>query len=159
MQQCDPSYDSNDPAGKRATRKDHHMGRDKKDLVTTQDQANAVADPFIQQVGPDWLQDLVIERLISLEDGQGFEGDFVGEGPPVDLTDPVTGEVRPCRTWRFRMSDKVTIRLLDSARLSSELPRLAPDGTVRLRVARLGYKATSRGRRVTDYLVGVVVTK
>lgn len=115
--------------------------------------AATVATAYVEQFDASWLDGITIERIVPLQEGQGVRGIFLGRGPSVEVADPVTGEVRELGTWRIEVSPGVVIRLLDSARLRSDLAALAPQ--VKVRIMRLGSVDTKRGRRVTDYIVGV----
>jgi hypothetical protein len=123
------------------------------DLATLAERAADLSTAYVEQIDASWLKGVAIERIVPLADGQGIRGVFLGAGPPVEVSDPVTGEVRPLGTWRFQVAPDVVIRLLDSARLKSDLSAFHTDGSVRLRVMRLGQKKTNRGRNVTDYIV------
>lgn len=109
------------------------------------------ASDLVETIDQSWLDGVTVERTITLEEGQGIRGRFLGSGPPVELTDPVTGELKELGTWRIELRAGIVARLLDSARLRVEL-RSATLGR-RVRIARLGTLRTSKGRNVTDYLV------
>lgn len=125
------------------------------ELANMQTTTSELGAAFVQEIDASWLKGVDIERIVPLADGNGVRGIFLGEGGPVEVTDPDTGEIRALGTWRIRVQPQLVIRILDSARLRSDLAKLATDGTVRVRVMRLGVKNTSRGRRVTDYVTGV----
>jgi hypothetical protein len=110
------------------------------------------ATDIVEKVDRSWLDGVQLERLLTLADGQGIRGLFLGAGPLVEMTDPATGEVRPVGTWRFEVRPGIIVRLLGGARLDAEFKSMEA-GKVRVRVARIGQVSTRRGRRVTDYLI------
>lgn len=112
---------------------------------------------FVQTADATWFTGIKLERIVTLQDGQGIRGHFLGAGGPVDVSDPVTGEVKALGTWRILVAPNIVCRLLDSAQLRSEFANLRGDGTVRVRVIRVGVAKTGRGRNVTQYVVGTEV--
>lgn len=122
------------------------------ELAPTFDGSEVTA--FVKPVTGDWLQGVDIERVTPLEVGAGIEGVFLGKGGPVDVTDPATGEVRALDTWRIKVAPRIVLRLLDGARLKGEFTTKPVDGSVRVRVGKLGSVKTKRGMNVTDYFVG-----
>lgn len=116
---------------------------------------SAVAAPdyqqFVETVTADWLEGIKIERIVTLDNGQGVRGEFLGVGPTVEVSDPVTGEVRDLPTWRIEVKKDIVIRLLDSSQLGREFKTMTV-GT-RVRVIKLGQVDTRKGRRVNDFIV------
>jgi len=113
---------------------------------------------LVETMDASWMEGVQVERVVILEDGKGIKGKFLGEGPPCEVADPVTGDMRPLKTWRIEIKPNIVARLLGSARLNSEFscpsemeehPRLGQ----RVRVGRIGKVESKRGRQVTDYFV------
>jgi hypothetical protein len=109
---------------------------------------------FVEQVDASWLEGIKIERIVTLETGQGVRGLYQGIGPTVEVSDPVTGEVRELPTHRVEVKKDITIRLLESSQLKRELA-VIPIGT-NVRIIKLGQVETRKSRRVNDYIVAVV---
>lgn len=131
------------------------------DIKTLDELSDASTDVarYVEQFDASWLKGVQVEKIVPLADGQGVRGAFLGAGGPVEISDPLTGEVRPLGTWRVRVAASVVIRLLDSARLRSDLCNLPTDGSAHVRIMRVGSVDTKRGRRVTDYVVGVAIAE
>lgn len=108
---------------------------------------------FVEKVDPSWLEGIKIERIATLEPGDGIRGIFQGPGPTVEVSDPVTGETRDLGTWRIEVKPDVVCRLLTSSQLEREFRAIAVGR--RVRVIKLGQVATRKGRRVNDFVVGV----
>jgi hypothetical protein len=106
---------------------------------------------LVERYDQSWLEGIDIERIVSLEEGDGVRGIFRGSGPEIEITDTVTGEVKALGTWRIEVRPGIVVRLLDSAKLKREFPTI-PVGR-KVRVMRLGQINTRAGRRVTDYIV------
>jgi hypothetical protein len=120
--------------------------------VTAIEKAGDVSG-FVEQVDASWLEGVTVERVVTLEAGQGVRGVYLGPGAPVEVHDPVTGEVRELGTWRIEAREGIVLRLLDSAKLRREFPGIAVGS--RVRVMRGGQIRTGAGRNVTDYIVAV----
>lgn len=99
---------------------------------------------------------LIYERDVTLADGQGVEGIFLGEGSPASVTDAQTGEVRELRTWRIR-SGRYVARILGSAILDRRLADVRPGS--RVGVIRVGTIRGRSGRLITDWAVGAEETE
>jgi hypothetical protein len=109
---------------------------------------------FVETVDESWLEGIKIERIVTLDAGQGVRGAYLGIGPTVEVSDPVTGEVRDLPTHRVAVRDNVVVRLLESSQLKRELAVIKP-GT-QVRIIKLGQVDTRKGRRVNDYIVAPV---
>ena len=112
---------------------------------------------YVEQVDNSWLEGIKIERIVTLEAGQGVRGMYLGIGPTVEVTDPVTGEVRDLPTRRIEVKKDIVVRLLDTSQLKRELDA-TPVGT-RLRIIKLGQVDTRKGRRVNDFIVAPETTQ
>lgn len=63
----------------------------------------------------------VARQFLTLGEGQAIEGTLTGPGPMMDVKDP-DGEPRPCKTWNIDVGNGVTVGILGSHYLDSELP-------------------------------------
>lgn len=122
--------------------------------VAAMQESGDLAGVFVQEVDRSWFEGVTIERVVPMEDKMGVRGVFLGAGPPVEITDQATGEIRPLGTWRLQVAPLVVIRVLDSARLKSEFTGKKDDGSLRCRVMRMGSGKARSGKNFTDYVVG-----
>lgn len=105
---------------------------------------------LVEDITPASLVGVNIERVVTLDAGKMVRGLYLGTGPVVELTDPVTGEVRELQTHRIEVKPGVVARLIESHQLARELPPLKGQ---RVRVMKLGQVSTRKGRRVNDFIV------
>lgn len=105
---------------------------------------------LVEDITPASLVGVNIERVVTLDPGKMVRGLYLGLGPKVELTDPVTGEVRELDTHRIEVKPGVVARLIESHQLARELPPLQGK---RVRVMKLGQVSTRKGRRVNDFIV------
>ncbi len=90
-------------------------------------------------------------QALTLEEGQMIDGFLEGEGPPAEVTDQTTKEMKEVRTWVIRSHDgNARVSILTSAQLEKKLPPFI-GGPVK--IIRGKDLKTSNARRVTDYLV------
>lgn len=122
------------------------------DLQTMSDSPSLEVGRFVEAVTPESLRGVNIERVVSLEAGQMIRGEYMGPGPEIETTDPVTGEVRNLGTHRFKVADGVALRVISSHQLSRELPQHVGK---RVRLMKVGQVQTRKGFRVTDWVIGV----
>ena len=105
---------------------------------------------LVEQVTPESLRGINIERVVTLDPGTLIRGKYLGPGAALEVTDPVTGEARDVGTHRFEVRDGVVARVMDSHQLGRELPQYTGK---RVRVIKLGLVDTRKGRRVNDFIV------
>lgn len=93
-----------------------------------------------------------VTTMVSLDDGRAIRGIFEGSGPPVEMTDPQTGELRDVGTWLLRVAKNVCFQFATSAQLDAKL-KSYPVGEV-VSIRKLAESKRSRaGRVVSQYLV------
>lgn len=91
------------------------------------------------------------EKLISLEEGDSIEGVYLGEGDPVEITVPQTGEVRIVKTHRFRFKGTGIIgAIMGSAKLNAKLPHHVGEEVY---VEKEAQTNTRAGNRVNNFLI------
>ena len=110
-------------------------------------------DSFIEVLSPEFLENVTLERIVKLEDGQGLRGMFLGAGAFIETTSLETGEVVNLPTWRIEVRPSQVARLIGTYQLNQAFSIMPPSTMVR--VARLGMVETKNKRRVTDYVVAV----
>ncbi len=100
------------------------------------------------------FQGMVIEEVVSLEEGRMLNGLYLGPGGPLDVTDPSTGEVRPLNTWRVQhpTNKQVVALLLGCAKLNRFFGG-CPVGS-KVTIVRRGTVKSRAGRVVNDYVTG-----
>ena len=103
---------------------------------------------------PRELDGFVFERDLSIGDGQGFVGTFVGWGTPRDFADDKTGDVRSVKVARFEID--ACPGCVFSLLCGDKLVRLLADvgEGERVAVKNLGLVETKRGHRMRDWAVG-----
>lgn len=87
-------------------------------------------------------------RIVTMVDGDVIEGVLIGEGSQLDVSTP-DGDPGKVRTWNFDMGHGITVGILGSHQLDSELP--AYIGRM-LYVERVQSKAAGK-RRVTEWCI------
>lgn len=99
-------------------------------------------------------QGFELEPYVSLkEEGDSIRGHLYGEAPPVEIPNPVTGEVAELAAFRIQLSSGQTVRLFGGVGLSKNLRGIA-DGT-EVVVIRAPQERTRRGQMVTVYHVAI----
>jgi len=91
-------------------------------------------------------------RDLTLQEGQGVKGTFVGFGEKAEFADDKTGEVREVPTAIIQIAN-VRYRLLCPTMLERLLGAVKAGEVVA--IIRGGYRNTRKGHRITDYAVGV----
>lgn len=116
------------------------------------DMSKIAPDPmtFIEDITTKSLEGISIERVVTLDPGKMIRGKYLGMGAVMEVSDPVTGEVRELGTHRIEVRDGLVARLMSSHQLDRELPPLMHK---RVRVMKLGQVSTRKGRRVNDFIV------
>jgi hypothetical protein len=92
-----------------------------------------------------------VTRDVTLEDGQGFVGEYAGRGQDVEMVD-LKGQIRIVPTFLFRRGN-LRIRMIGAAMLARKLNDIEPGTEVA--VVRLGQADTRNGNRITVYDVGI----
>lgn len=91
----------------------------------------------------------MLRRIVTLSEGMSLDGgQLIGEGAPVECRSP-DGDTSKVRTWNFEMAPGVTVGILGSHQLDSELPALVGR---RLYVEKGAMKRVN-GRQVAKYVV------
>lgn len=104
---------------------------------------------FMTELRPEDLLGIQIEKIVTFKANQVIRGIYLGMGPVVESTDPVTGEVKELGTHRVQVSKDIIIRLISTYQLARELPQHVGK---RVRIIKLGQ--VERGtKRVNDYIV------
>ncbi len=90
----------------------------------------------------------LLRQIVTMQEGSFLEGRLVGPGAPIDVKAP-DGETSACRTWDFDMGNGITVGILGSHQLDSELPHLVGH---RLYVEKYGTKKVG-SRQVNQWCV------
>ncbi len=90
----------------------------------------------------------VARQFVQFAEGMALEGIVKGEGSPVDVKSP-DGEMSPERTWNLDVGGGITIGVLGSHQLNSELPAYIGK---RVYIEKGAAKSVG-SRRVNTYLI------
>lgn len=94
-------------------------------------------------------------EIVSLDEGEGFFGHYLGNGPVVESKDPKSGEVRPLTTHEFDLGGGNRVALMGCYQLDKYLPEHVND---RVAVKFMG-KVTRNGRQINQYQLAAKATK
>lgn len=90
-------------------------------------------------------------KVYVMQAGDTIEGVFRGPGAPVEVTDKISGEVRPVPTVDIDVGDGVVLGILASSQVERELKGYQEGRKVR--VIHLGQKRVG-ARMINEFLVG-----
>lgn len=90
------------------------------------------------------------QEVVDLEEGgPPLQGMLEGKGDPVEVTDRVTGEVRPLDTWVF-VNGPLRLAVFSSAQLEKRLPLYVGQEVC---LWKIGQTDSSKGNRVNLYRI------
>lgn len=118
--------------------------------------ADKAHDPYVEELSEEFLENVVIERVVKLAEGQGIRGIFRGRGPDIEIAKRGDDDASIVATWRLQMADGNIARLMSSHQLYAAFEKM-PEGTA-VRVAKMGTIETRAGRRCSDYIIAIEKT-
>lgn len=112
-----------------------------------------MSDPYLEELSPEFLEGVSIERIVKLADGTGIRGTFRGRGGDIEMVAKGDAPPQIVATWRIEMIDGNVARLMDAHQLSQAFTSMSV-GT-KVRIAKIGTVETRAGRRCADYIIAV----
>jgi len=107
-------------------------------------------DSMFGAFNPAELADYEVAPIVRrLEPGQAVRGILEGEGSPIEMEDPRSGETKSVRTWVIKAGN-MRAAIMSGYQLDKELPSLVGKHVV---IAMGEQAETRKGQRVNQYII------